>query len=65
MCHSLMFINYVRAGNTFCKMACDMLAAIGDYLHTGTEEIITNIKYLLEELVDDDGDEDEEDTFDR
>ena len=46
-------------------MACDMLAAIGVYLHTGTEEIITNIKYLLEELVDDDGDEDEEDTFDR
>ena len=46
-------------------MACDMLADIGVYLHTGTEEIITHIRYLLEELVDDDGDEDEEDTFDR
>ena len=43
-----------RAGETFCQMACGMLASIGDFLRMGIDEIVKN----MYELSDNDEDED-------
>ena len=40
-----------RAGNTFCQMACGMLASIGDFLRMGTDEIVKNM-YELSDSID-------------
>ena len=48
------FFRLFRAGETFCQMACGMLASIGDFLQMGIDEIVKN----MYELSDNDEDED-------
>ena len=46
-----MDVDFRRAGNTFCQMACGMLASIGDFLRMGTDEIVKNM-YELSDSID-------------
>ena len=46
--------NIFRASNTFCQLACGMFCSLGDFLRSGSDEIIKNMYDISDDIDDED-----------
>ena len=46
--------NIFRASNTFCQLACGMFCSLGDFLRSGSDEIIKNMYDISDDIDEED-----------